>query len=400
MAKEAILTENQFMEGYRIRIYPDEFQASKIDRYFDLNVDIYNWALEQELNQYELYKAGLSDKKFLTYYDLINMFTTFRNENEWVREIQYGSGCKSIQRAVVAFNMFFKSHGRFPKFKAKKHLRKLSYGVRHDTMRFDDNMLRIEGFDKTKILTKWHKNPFVKGTKFYNPVITKDNRGRYFISFSIVKDKPQSEYNYSSPSENPLGIDLNVRDRFVCSNGYRSGSPDLSRLKRGLSDAERKVQNDIKRRREEARTKSLEYSSIESSNRAKKRLELRNKRLDKMSNVVENFIQNETIKIIRMNPSAIVMEDLSVGDMEKNRKVAKMVYNGNFNRCVTVMQQKCNKYGIPFILADKDYPSSQLCSNCGHRQKIYSQKVYKCPVCGLEIDRDLNAARNLRSLAL
>ena len=101
-----------------------------------------------------------------------------------------------------------------------------------------------------------------------------------------------------------------------------------------------------------------------------------------------------------MNPTTIVMENLSVDDMEKNRNIAKQVYNANFNRCITVMMNKCNRYNIKFMLAPSNYPSSQLCSGCGYRKKLYSAKTYNCPHCGLSIDRDLNAALNLAKLAL
>lgn len=147
----------QYMKGYKIRIYPTDDQIKKIDKCIELNLAIYNWTIEQEKNQYELFKSGRSDKKFLSYFDLINLFTTFRYENPWANEIPYGSGTKSIKRAYEAFNMFFKGKANFPKFKSKKHIRKFSYGVRSDTMYFDDNMLRIEGFDRgEKIYTKWH----------------------------------------------------------------------------------------------------------------------------------------------------------------------------------------------------------------------------------------------------
>ena len=392
-------TDSQYMKGYKIRIYPTESQAKAIDTRIDLSIAIYNWTIEQEKLQYEKYKAGESDKKFLSYFDMINLFTIFRSENPWVLEIPYGSGCQSIHRAVNAFEMFFRYNTRFPRFKSKKHLRKMSYGIRHDTMYFENNMLRIEGFPRGEMIhTNWNSGIIRSNRpKFYSPVITKDKYGNYYISFCLVKEKEPIEFEpgYS----NPIGIDLNVRDRFVCSNGYRSGSPNLTRLKRRKSDADNLVQRDIKRYQKEARTKSLELSSIERSKRAEKRLNKLRKVNDKIANVVENFIQNEVNKIIAMKPTTIVMEDLSVKDMEKNRKVSRQMHHSNFSRCIEVMKNKCNRYNIPFKLAATDYPSSQLCSNCGSRKKIFSSKVYHCPVCGMRIDRDLNAALNLVKLA-
>ena len=191
MAFKIFDEETQYLKGYKIRIYPTEKQSKIIDTRIDLNIAIYNWALEQEINQYNLYKSGKSDKKFLSYFDLINLFTVFRAENEWVLDMPYGSGCYSIHRAVNSFEMFFKHHTKFPKFKSKKHLRKKSYGVRHDTMYFENNMLRIEGFPYgEKIYTKWDSGITKENRpKFYSPTITKDNFGRYYISFCIIEEK-------------------------------------------------------------------------------------------------------------------------------------------------------------------------------------------------------------------
>lgn len=400
MAFNIINEKTHYLKGYKIRIYPTREQSEIIDKRFDLSIAIYNWAIEKEIEQYNLFKSGESDKKFLSYFDMINLFTDFRKENPWVLDIPYGSGCGAIHRAIIAFEMFFKNEkNKFPKFKSKKHLRKRSYDVRHDTMYFENNMLRIEGFPRGQMIySKWNSG-FNKSNRphFYSPTITKDNLGRYFVSFCLITEK--EEIKYDEIFYNPIGIDLNVKDRFVCSNGYRSGSPNLTRLKRRLSKAEVLVQRDIERYQKEARAKSLKYSSIKHSKRADKRLNKRRKIMDKITNTVENFIQQETAKIIKMKPTVIIMEDLAVEDMDQNRKVAKNIHFSNFNRCTTVMKNKCNVYNIPFILADNRFPSSQICSNCGSRRKIFGNKTYHCPVCGMKMDRDLNAAINLSKLA-
>lgn len=390
-----------FTKGYKIRIYPTEIQAQIIDRRFELNYAIYNWTIEQEIEQYKRFKSGESNIKFLSFFSLIKLFTIFRHENPWVCEIPYGSAEKSIKRAYNAFEMFFKTKNNFPKFKSKKHIRKLSYGVRHDTMYFENNMLRIEGFPYgDKIYTKWNSGFTSQDRlKYYNPVISKDIYGHYYISFSLVIEKPQSNYCYDSLTDNPIGIDLNVRDRFVCSNGYRSGSPNLHRLIKRKNRIQHQIGKDIRRRKEEARTKSLLYSQIKSSKRAEKRLNHRRKISDKITHITDNFIYHTVNKIINMNPSIIIMENLVVEDMKQKRYISKQLGNSRFNRCIVIMKNKCNQYNIPFKLADTHFPSSQLCSNCGYRQKIFSQKVYNCPQCGLSIDRDLNAAINLKNLA-
>lgn len=224
--------------------------------------------------------------------------------------------------------------------------------------------------------------------------------GKYFVSFCLLELKPlPNDFTPLEIYSNPIGIDLNIKDRFVCSNGYRSGSPDLRKLINKQKRLNRKCQKDYERQRKQARAKSVDYSSIKSSNRANKRLFRYRKTLNKISSIVENFIQTETAKIIKMNPSIIIMEDLVVSDMEKKHYIAQKTHRSSFGRCIEVMKSKCNKFNIPFKSAPKNFPSSQLCSKCGNRQKIGSKKIYICPNCGLVIDRDDNAANNLKNLA-
>ena len=101
------------------------------------------------------------------------------------------------------------------------------------------------------------------------------------------------------------------------------------------------------------------------------------------------------------------MENLSVLNMYYDKSddisyIQRIRHNKNVKDSMlysvrTIIERKCKANDIEFILADKEYPSSQLCSRCGNRQKIGILRTYKCPVCGLEIDRDLNAAYNLKN---
>ena len=117
----------------------------------------------------------------------------------------------------------------------------------------------------------------------------------------------------------------------------------------------------------------------------------------KMSNIRHNYIHQITRQLVNMLPERVVMEDLSVTNMRRNRHMSKLILEQNFNLFIRTMKYKCEEYGIEFILADRWFPSSKLCSNCGHKKNDLKLKdrTYICPVCGLEIDRDYNAAINL-----
>jgi putative transposase len=134
------------------------------------------------------------------------------------------------------------------------------------------------------------------------------------------------------------------------------------------------------------------------SNRAKKRKARYDKRNAKLTNYVENEIHNITKDIIKSNPKGIVMENLNVEDLKSRHWCAKEIHDYSFGKCKVIMENKCNKYGVPFKLAPDKYPSSQICSNCGYSINIGTSTVFKCPNCGLTINRDINAAKNLANL--
>lgn len=117
----------------------------------------------------------------------------------------------------------------------------------------------------------------------------------------------------------------------------------------------------------------------------------------KQSNIRKNYIHQITRQLVNVLPERVVMEDLNVSGMLKNRHLSKSISEQNFYFFIQTMQYKCEEYGIEFVLADRFYPSSKICSNCGHKKVDLKLKdrIYVCPVCGLEIDRDYNAAKNL-----
>ena len=101
--------------------------------------------------------------------------------------------------------------------------------------------------------------------------------------------------------------------------------------------------------------------------------------------------------MVRTKPKAIVLEDLNVAGMRKNKHLSHSLQETSISTFKQMLISKAESHGIEVVLADRFYPSSQLCSHCGNRRSIkLSERTYKCPVCGLEIDRDLNASINLK----
>lgn len=397
----AELKENQYYIGIKIKIYPTDEQKDFLENCFNINRYVYNWALSLQNEQYEKFKAGETDKKRYSRFELYKLLAKHRNETEWLSKVPFTSCRSGITRLDSAFNKFFKGQCKYPKFKSKKKS-KQSFTTRAGRMYFENNLLRIEGLPKgEKIYTKYFTNLSKKeNPDYFNAIISKDNLGNYYISYKTIVDKPVEYFEKKEiPSLNrAIGIDLNVKKRFVLSTGDVFYAPDTRKLYNKIKNLHRICNKDFERYNKLKRTNS--GKDISQSKRSLKRLDRLKKAYKKIYHIEENFIHTTTKKIVDMNPTMIVMENLSVKNMEMGRhRIAKLTHFSNFYWCRSIMQEKANVYNIPFMLAPKYFKSSQICSKCGNEYKIGTSKVYRCKYCGNVIDRDLNAAINLENLA-
>ena len=219
-----------------------------------------------------------------------------------------------------------------------KYTLKGSFATRPDKMYFRKSLLRIEGLEREDFIeTNWnsglygyYKGDVLLGTpKFYNTIISRNPSGEYYLFFVTQEPIVKQAIEFFD-NDHVIGIDLNVKDRFVCSNGYRSGSPNLSKLERHKYKKQSRYSKDIARR--SAWEKTNPEDDYVESNRAKKRHLQYTKAEKKISNVVENFIQTETKKIINMSPKVICMEHNDVESMKEKYKTDNIFFSPEFLR--------------------------------------------------------------------
>ena len=254
------------------------------------------------------------------------------------------------------------------------------------------------GFVKT--VTALPKIP--KDKKYANPHISFDGK-RWYLSVGYEVEPEQVELTGES-----IGIDLGVKELAIVSNQDASRtkfykninkSAKVRRLEKKLRRAQRKASRKL-----EANTKShdknrrpiwkrplRECRNIQKQNHI---IQLLHKKLTDIRN---NYLHQTTSEIVKTKPSRIVMEDLNVKGMMKNRHLAGAIAKQKFYEFKRQIQYKAEMYGIKFVEADKFYASSKTCSHCGYIKKDLklSDRIYVCPICGATLDRDLNAAINL-----
>jgi len=216
--------------------------------------------------------------------------------------------------------------------------------------------------------------------KVQNSVVTK-RAGMYFAVINIeTNDIPTKSENQTI-----VGVDLGIKTLATLSDGtvfenpkaLKSNLKSLKRLQRGLN---RKVKGSNNRKKQQQRLAKKYY---------------------KVSGIRNNALHQATSYITK-NYGTIVLEDLNVKGMVKNRKLSQAISDVSFGEFRKQIEYKSKWYGVEVIVADRFYPSSKICSCCGHKKEKLklSERTYNCTNCGTVIDRDLNASKNLANLAL
>lgn len=231
------------------------------------------------------------------------------------------------------------------------------------------------------------------GVKYFQPRITFDGLN-WWLSVAVEVTEPKSAENCGEP----IGIDLGIKTLATCSEGTVYPNINRTSTARRLKKKQRKLQRSISRKYEMNNTKGESYSKTRNIIKSERKLLRIHHRL---ANIRQNYRHQITSSIIGRKPNPIVLENLNVRGMLKNRHLAKAVQEQGFYEFRRQIEYKAAWTGLRVVIADRYYPSSKTCIVCGHVKKNLrlSERIYHCENCGNEIDRDLQAAINLKRYA-
>ena len=356
------------LKAYKYRIYPDAEQMQFFAKCFGCVRFVYNRMLSDRIEHYNLTGKSLN-----------NTPAQYKSEFTWLKEVDSLALANAQMNLNTAYRNFFrdKSTG-FPKFKSKKN-NNFSYTTNNQkgTIYIENGCIKLP---KLKSPVKIRQHRSFEGV-IKSCTISKAPSGKYHISILV-----ETEIQKLPASDMRVGIDVGIKDFAVLSNGEAYKNPKhLRKSEKRLA----KLQRDLSRKQ------------IGSSNRNKARIKVA-KLHERIANQRMDFLHKKSTEIIRKN-QAIVIEDLKVKNLMKNHNLAKSIAEVSWSRFREMLDYKSRWYGRELIIAPPDYPSSQLCSDCGNRSsqtKDLACRVYICLECGLEIDRDYNASLNLLKLTM
>ena len=378
------------IRSIKVMLVPNNKQKTKLFQCFGVSRFAYNWTLGK---QQDNYKNG---GKFISDSELRKEFTKLKKtkEYEWLNQYSNNIPKQAIKDACNSYKRFFKGNSKFPKFKSKKKS-KPSFYVDTDKIQFSDTHVKLEKLStstkrnkaKLNYVRLAEKGRIPTDCKYINPRVTFDGIN-FWISVGI-----EIEDNLEMPTNNGIGIDLGVKDLAICSdkNVYKNinKTKEVKRLKKKKRRLQRKVSKKYL-----INKKGVCYNKTCNIIKAEKRLLKLNHRL---TNIRNNYLHQVTSEIINRKPMFICLEDLNVKGIMKNKHLAKAVQEQCFNEFKTIISYKANFNNIKIIEAPRFYPSSKICSECGHVKKDLklSDRKYICSECGCTIDRDYNASVNL-----
>jgi len=379
------------IKALKIMLIPNNKQKSKLFQSAGVARFAYNWALDREQ---ENYKNGGT---FLSGYDLRKEFTKLKTQEEykWLNDYSNNITKQAIKDACLAYKRFFKGQSAFPKFKSKRKS-KPGFYIDTDKIQFTDKTVKLEKMTlsrkKNRQKLNWirlaERNRIPADTKYINPRITFDGINWWI---SVGAECPDSK---EIPVNNGIGIDLGIKDLAICSDMVKPYK-NINRTEkvRKLKKKKRRLQRQISKKYL-INKKGDSYCKTSNIIKAEKKLLKLNHRL---TDIRHNYLHQTTTGIINRKPKFIVLEDLNVKGMMKNKHLSESVAEQCFYEFYRQIEYKSTWNNIKLIIADRFYASSKLCSCCGHIKKELklSGRIYKCDHCNNVIDRDKNASINL-----
>lgn len=401
--------------SYKIRIYPNKTQEHIINRTCGACRKMYNDYLGYNRQIYE------EENRFVSGYEFSKKLTKWKKEEKyvWLNEISSKAIKNSIMNADTAFRRFFKGITGFPRFKSKKDLVQ-SYFFIGDNVRFSHNkvVLPILGITRIK-----ENNYVPDDRRVIGGTIVKE-ANKYFAVFRVDMEKEEISNTYYNTNYGGYGLDIGIKNYLTISdihyNSYYIESflkdkkivyyeEKINHLKRVISNKMEinygRLLNefmDVKHRVPEEKEKN-KLKGESHSNKCRHVQDKINRYQVKITNYKNDKIRNLVSNLVKLKPEYITVESLSVKELLENDESKTLhdhIQKSKFGYFFDNLKFKCKINDIELRLADKYFASSKKCYNCGNKKKNLklSDRVYRCDICGIEIDRDENASINLVDL--
>ncbi|MCM3791066.1 IS200/IS605 family element RNA-guided endonuclease TnpB [Domibacillus indicus] len=388
-------TKNLHFKAFRFKIHPSDEQKQLINQTIGCCRFVYNYILNENIKSFEKTKKrytetaakkllpGLKETfKWLSVSDSIALqasieyqYEGFKKYKDQPKKELKKRAAKKCAEGYTPTAYDFKGH---PTFKSKKNpVQSYTTKMTNNNIKITDNRIQLPKLG----WIRFSKSRNIEGD-IKRVTVRRSSTGRY--SISVICEMPYSPYK---PSTNDaVGIDLGLKEFAVLSNGESIANPKYyQKYEKRLAF----LQRAFARKKEGSKSWGKNKAQIA-------------KLHEKIKHTREDFLHKLTTRLVHEN-QVIAVENLSVKNLVQNKKLSKGIHDVSWSRFNEMLAYKAKWYGRTIIKVDPFFPSSQLCSRCGHQHKDVKNlavRVWECPSCGVHHDRDLNASLNIKKEAL
>ena len=340
-------------------------------RWFSQQCGYARFAYNQALSDF---KAGLDQDNFQSWRTLNNNFNQVKKFYAWTGSQDQRSALYAIKNLGQAIANWTSKRAKFPKFKGRGH--KQSFTTDEQSVKVENKRIKLPKIGWVKMF---------QALRFEGKIISvtiSRTAHRWFASITVETEDTEAVDMSTHPV---VGIDVGINTLATLNDGTKYDNPrPLQRYERKLKRAQRQLSRKVRKSKNWFKQKQVIARSHY-----------------RIACIRSDAHHKITMEIVD-TASAIGIETLKVTNMLKNRKLAKALSDSALGGFLSKLKMKAEARGIPFTEADQFYASSKMCSSCGHKKKdlILSERTYHCSQCDVSIDRDVNAAINLRNLAV
>jgi putative transposase len=369
-------------QAYRFELDPNQAQRCLLAQSVGASRFVYNWGLEQSQREYE--RTGrrplLGELK-------ARLVTLKKSDCPWLYEVSAHIGQAALQDLDRAFERFFKGlknegpKSGYPRFKRKGE----RDSARLYEVTLEERHLRLPMIGRVRLKETRSKRGF-EGRILSGTV--RRRADRWFVSLCVEREREIALPKPVRRASDVVGVDLGLKSAAVVYDGSTTRIVEPSQALRRNLEKLRRLNRQLARKEKG------------SANGAKAKLKLQ--RLHYRIHCERQHFLHDLSSSLARTKSVIVLEDLNVKGMQANRRLALSISDVGFGELRRQLTYKAAWHGATIVLADRFYPSSKACSSCGSIKETLglSERQYDCNACGISIDRDENAAINLRRLGL
>ena len=356
----------QRIRGYKYRAYPNRKQKEFFEQTFGCCRFVYNYYMEKRQRLWREWHDTLS------YNDMSkDLSSVLKREYIWLKDADSIALQQSLRHLDRAYDKFFKKHTGYPKFRSKRYKQSYRTMNLNGSISIDESSITLPKAGRVKIVNTREFNG-----RIISATVSRTASGRYYISLQV-----EENYEILHNAGGKIGLDAGLKILYTTSDS------DIYPNPKTLALHEKRIRR---------LQRSLSRKQKGSKNSEKARLKLAREH-EKISDI-RNDIQHKITHKLASENQVVCVEDLNVRGMMKDHRLAKSISDASWSELCRKLEYKVKDHGGLLIKVPRTYASSQICSCCGRKEpKVKDLRIrrWKCPSCGTEHDRDVNAAKNI-----